>query len=123
MYVLGMFSFVPMGIAAVVLLILWLAGQPLAPEAFSILGAAIAAFLAVVGAQRMKRLESYRFAQLAAILTLTPLPIVCWMPMGLIVGIWSLTVLNRRDVVAAFEVKKREMKAMKTQMRQAKKDR
>ncbi len=123
MYLLAMFSFVPLGIAAVVLTILTLAAEVEAPIALSMSGVAVLCFLTVFGAQRMKRLESYRLSQLAAILTLTPLIGVCWFPFGLIVGIWALMVLQRRDVAAAFEVKKREMRSRRSQMRDEKRGR
>lgn len=55
----------------------------------------------VFGAWKMKNLQSYGLAMTAAIISCIP----CCGPccgLGLIPGIWSLVVLNRADVKAAF---------------------
>ena len=75
----------------------------------SLLVAACASYIVMVGSQRMKRLESMRLSKTAAILSLTPISAACWCPIFLFIGIWNLKVLNRRDIAAAFEVKKKEM--------------
>ncbi|WP_201755768.1 hypothetical protein [Corallococcus silvisoli] len=57
--------------------------------------------LVVFGAWKMKNLQSYGLAMTAAILCCIPCcgPCCC---LGLIPGIWSLILLNRPDVKAAF---------------------
>lgn len=57
--------------------------------------------LVVFGAWKMKNLQSYGLAMTAAILSCIPCcgPCCC---LGLIPGIWSLILLNRPDVKAAF---------------------
>ncbi len=57
----------------------------------------------IIGALRMMRLESYRWAMTASILALLPYSPVSLL--GLAAGIWSLVVLNRREVSAAFEAR------------------
>jgi hypothetical protein len=52
------------------------------------------------GAWKMKRLESYGLAMTASILALLPCSICCLI--GLPIGIWSLVVLNKPGVKAAF---------------------
>jgi hypothetical protein len=54
----------------------------------------------IVGGLKMMRLESYRWAMTASILALLPCSPVGLL--GLVMGIWSLVVLNRRNVIAAF---------------------
>src|SRR6476661_4635883 len=56
--------------------------------------------LMIIGARKMMRLESYRWAMAASILALLPCSPVGLL--GLVMGIWSLIVLNRRHVIAAF---------------------
>ena len=53
----------------------------------------------LVGAVKMMRLSSYRWATAASIVALLPTPI--WL-LGLAMGIWSLAVLSRPEVKAAF---------------------
>jgi hypothetical protein len=60
--------------------------------------------LMIIGALKMMRLESHRWAMTASILALLPCS-----PAGLIgivAGIWSLIVLNRQGVVAAFDAQR-----------------
>lgn len=56
--------------------------------------------LMIAGGWRMQRLESHGLAVLASLVALLPCQPL-W-PLGLIVGIWSLIVLNRSHVKAAF---------------------
>ena len=56
----------------------------------------------IIGALKMMRLESYRWAMTASILALLPCSPVSLL--GLAAGIWSLVVLNRPRVIAAFEM-------------------
>jgi hypothetical protein len=58
------------------------------------------ALILMLGAWKMRKLEAYDFAITASILALVP-----WSPafvIGVPMGIWSLYVLGRRDVKAAF---------------------
>ena len=57
----------------------------------------------IIGALKMMRLESYRWAMTASILALLPCSPVSLL--GLAAGIWSLVVLNRRGVAAAFDAR------------------
>ena len=55
----------------------------------------------LIGAMKMKKLESYAFAMVAAILAMVP----CFWPccvLGLPFGIWALVVLSDGSVKAAF---------------------
>jgi hypothetical protein len=57
--------------------------------------------LVIVGAQKMKRLESYSFAMAAAIISVIP----CFSPccvIGLPFGVWAIVILNKPEVKAAF---------------------
>jgi hypothetical protein len=54
----------------------------------------------IIGAIRMLRLQSYGWAMTASILALLPVSPVSLV--GLVMGFWSLAVLNRRNVRAAF---------------------
>ncbi len=61
----------------------------------------IMGILVLIGAMRMKKLESYSFAMAAAILALVPCTSpCCWL--GLPFGIWALVVLGDGSVKAAF---------------------
>ena len=113
MYCFGIISFIPMGITAVAMIIQFLFNKVELPETLTIVGMATASFLIIVGSQRMKRLESYRLCMASAILAIVPMSTVCWMPFTLFAGIWALRVLNRREIVAAFEVKRREQGELK----------
>jgi hypothetical protein len=65
-----------------------------------VFGAAIG-ILVLIGARKMKKLESYGFAMTAAILSVIP----CFSPCGLIglaFGIWALVVLSDSSVKMAF---------------------
>jgi hypothetical protein len=55
----------------------------------------------IIGAVKMMRLESHRWATTASVLALLPCSPVSLL--GLAAGIWSLVVLNRPGIVAAFE--------------------
>lgn len=67
---------------------------------FGILGLAISA-LVLIGATRMKRLESYSLAVSAAIVAVVPCISPCCL-LGLPFGVWALVVLNDPSVKAAF---------------------
>ncbi|MFN8011041.1 MAG: hypothetical protein U0P81_06525 [Holophagaceae bacterium] len=58
-----------------------------------------------MGAMKMKNLQSHGMAMTAAILAMVPClgghPCCCW-PLGLAAGIWSLVVLMKPEVKAAF---------------------
>lgn len=54
----------------------------------------------IIGALRMMRLRSYRWAMTASILALLPFSPASLL--GIAIGIWSLVVLNRPNVRAAF---------------------
>jgi hypothetical protein len=57
--------------------------------------------LILIGAGKLERLESYPFALTASILAMVPCASpCCWI--GLPVGIWALTVINRSDVKSHF---------------------
>ena len=60
----------------------------------------------IVGGRKMSRLESYGWAQAAAIVGMIPCISPCCL-FGLPFGIWALTVLNRSDVQAAFRRNRR----------------
>jgi len=65
---------------------------------------AIVSLLILIGAIRMRRLESLGWARTSAVLAMIPLPLPCplaW-PLGLAMGIWALVVLSRPEVKAAF---------------------
>lgn len=55
----------------------------------------------LVGAQKMKRLESHGFAMAASILALVPCISPCCV-VGIPIGIWSLVVLAKPEVKGAF---------------------
>jgi len=57
--------------------------------------------LIIYGATRMYAAKSYAMARLAAILALIPVTSCCFV-LGIPVGIWSLRVLRRPEVKAAF---------------------
>lgn len=58
--------------------------------------------LIIYGATRMYAARSYAMARLAAILALIPVTSCCFV-LGIPVGIWSLRVLRRPEVKAAFD--------------------
>jgi len=109
LFCIGIISFVPSGIAAVSTLIQFLFGR--LEEVGMVFTVCIAAssFLIILGGQRMKRLESYRLCKAAAILAVIPLSTGCLYPFSLFAGIWALRVLKRKEIVAAFEAKQREL--------------
>ncbi|MCA9122111.1 MAG: hypothetical protein H6822_31885 [Planctomycetaceae bacterium] len=70
----------------------------------AIVGAAIGLgfdALVIVGALKMKKLESYGLAMAASIMAMLPC-ISCGCLLGLPIGIWSLVVLNKPEVKSAF---------------------
>src|SRR5262245_51683699 len=62
----------------------------------------VAGVVMIIGARKMMRLESYRWAMAASIAAFLPCSPVSLL--GMAMGIWSLVVLNRRNVIAAFAV-------------------
>jgi len=66
---------------------------------FSVFGILLAVAM-IFGGYKMKRLENYGLAMAVTILAILP----CWncCLLGLPLGIWSLIVLNRPEVKAAF---------------------
>jgi len=66
-----------------------------------VVGGFITGIFIVLGALRMMRLQSHGWAMTASVLALLPCASPIWL-LGLAIGIWSLIVLNRRDVRAAF---------------------
>jgi hypothetical protein len=66
----------------------------------AIVAAAVPGILIAVGASKMLRLKSYGWAVTASILALLPCSPVGLL--GLVIGIWSLVVLNRKQVREAF---------------------
>jgi hypothetical protein len=63
--------------------------------------AIVVAVVIIMGALKMKKLESYGFALTASILAMIPCLSACCI-LGLPFGIWSIVVLNQADVKAAF---------------------
>lgn len=61
----------------------------------------ICGVVVILGAIKMKNLESYNFALTACILSLIPCLSPCCL-LGLIFGIWGIVVLSNSDVKAAF---------------------
>jgi hypothetical protein len=57
--------------------------------------------LVIVGALKMKKLESYGLAMAASIIAMLPC-LSCGCLLGLPIGIWSLVVLNKPEVKSAF---------------------
>src|SRR5262245_31000492 len=64
-------------------------------------GNLVGGIVMIVGALKMRRLQSYRWAMAASILAL--LPCGPGNVLGLAMGTWSLLVLNRGNVIAAFD--------------------
>lgn len=67
---------------------------------FGIIGIIIGVVI-LLGAMKMRKLESYGFAMTAAILTMIPCISPCCL-LGLPIGIWALVVLLKPEVKAAF---------------------
>ena len=67
---------------------------------FSVIGIALAAVI-LVGALKMKKLESYGFAMAASIIAMIPCLSPCCL-IGLPIGIWALVVLSKPEVKSAF---------------------
>lgn len=63
--------------------------------------ALVCGVVVILGAIKMKNLESYNFAMTACILSMIPCLSPCC-PLGLIFGIWGVVVLNDAGVKAAF---------------------
>jgi flagellar motor component MotA len=55
----------------------------------------------LMGALKMKKLESYGFSMAAAILAMLPCISPCCL-IGLPIGIWAVVVLNKPEVKSAF---------------------
>ena len=66
----------------------------------SILGLVLSVVI-VMGALKMKKLESYTFAIIATIIAMVPCISPCCI-VGLPIGIWALVVLNKPEVKGAF---------------------
>lgn len=69
-----------------------------------IIGAIVGSIIGIViimGALRMKKLESYGFAMTSAILAMIPCISPCCL-LGLPIGIWAVVVLNKPEVKSAF---------------------
>jgi hypothetical protein len=66
-----------------------------------VIGGFVTGIFIVLGALRMMRLQSHGWAMIASILALLPCAGPLWL-LGLAMGIWSLIVLNRSNVRAAF---------------------
>src|SRR3982750_549982 len=73
------------------------------PILLAVIGSFVIGIVMIIGAQKMMRLESYGWAMTASILALLPCSPVGIL--GLVVGIWSLVVLNRRNVKEAFDAR------------------
>jgi hypothetical protein len=67
--------------------------------ATAILGILLAALI-LIGALKMKKLESYGFAMTASIVAMLPCSLCCLF--GLPIGIWALVVLSKPEVKSAF---------------------
>jgi len=67
---------------------------------FNLIGVAIGVVI-VIGALKMKKLESHSWAMASSILALIPCVSPCCV-VGLPIGIWALVVLSDADVKAAF---------------------
>ena len=65
--------------------------------------ASAASWIAIVGAQKMKHLES-RWMSVAACIISVGLISPCWIPIGVPVGIWGLVILTRRQTGTAFDL-------------------
>lgn len=59
------------------------------------------AVVVLIGARKMKSLESYGFAMASSILALIPCNFPCCI-LGLPIGIWALVVINRPEIKDAF---------------------
>jgi hypothetical protein len=76
--------------------VVWIA----VPILLAFIASFVIGIVMIIGGLKMMRLESYRWAMTASILALLPCSPVGLL--GLVMGIWSLVVLNRRHVIAAF---------------------
>lgn len=66
----------------------------------------------IIGALKMMRLQSYGWATTAAILALLPCSPASLLSLGM--GIWSLVVLNRRQVKEGFQAQARSRAALRS---------
>lgn len=64
-----------------------------------IIGIAIAVVI-LIGALKMKKLESYAFSMVSSILVMLPCSLCC--VIGIPIGIWALVVMNKPEVKSAF---------------------
>jgi len=69
---------------------------------FNLLIGLVVAIVVLLGAIRMKSLQSYGLAMTAAILSIIPCTSPCCFLIGTPIGIWALVVLNDPAVKAAF---------------------
>jgi hypothetical protein len=67
---------------------------------FSLIGLVVGVVI-LLGALKMKKLESYSFAMAAAIIAMVPCISPCCL-VGLPIGIWALVVLNKPEVKSQF---------------------
>ena len=74
----------------------------LSVNTFSLLIGLACAIVVLLGAIRMKNLQSYGLAMTAAILSIIPCTSPCCFLIGMPIGIWALVVLNDPAVKAAF---------------------
>ncbi|HMJ91646.1 MAG TPA: hypothetical protein VK530_17625, partial [Candidatus Acidoferrum sp.] len=59
--------------------------------------------LMIFGGLKMRKGQSYKLAQTASVLAMIPCTASCCCVVGLPIGIWSLILLNKPEVKAAFE--------------------
>lgn len=62
----------------------------------------ITAPLIIYGAMQMLSMRNYKFAKTASILAIIPLTTCCFL-IGIPIGIWAFTVLNKPEVRAVFD--------------------
>ena len=74
------------------------------PVLLALLMSCVIGVVMIIGALKMMRLQSYGWGMTASILALLPCSPVG--VLGLVVGIWSLIVLSRRNVKEAFEARR-----------------
>ncbi|MGL4419400.1 MAG: hypothetical protein ACRCZF_01925 [Gemmataceae bacterium] len=65
--------------------------------------ATIGSFIVLIGSFKMMSLQSRGLSMTAAILSMIPCFTSCGCLLGLIFGIWAITVMNKPDVKAAFK--------------------
>jgi hypothetical protein len=74
------------------------------PLLASLLVSSVIGIVMIIGALKMMRLESHGWGMTASILALLPCSPIGLL--GMVAGIWSLIVLNRRNVKEAFEARR-----------------